>query len=280
MIASPSKKFVKNPIYISYTSLSDFLNCPRAYYFRNIYRDPKTGHRVQIASPYLSLGSTVHDALKWFLDMKGQVGYDQLEQTFRNYWLKYRGKKGGFGSVEEEAGFGKRGLQMIANFFKNASVLGKAAPGLSFPKFHLGENLVLMGNLDYAEILPEGSLHVVDFKTGAKDEDDSLQLYIYGILAESNLERQVSAASFWYLDRDDKPRPVVLDALEPKLKWIQEKAFEIKQAIEKGQWVCVKKDPPAGGCRDCRDFERILGGEGEFQFFDERYKKDIYFLAG
>lgn len=280
MILKPKTKFIKNPIYLSYTSLKDFLKCPNSYYLKNIYRDPKSGFRIQIASPYLTLGSTVHDSVKWYLDIKAQASKDALMQKFRNFWLKYRGKRGGFSTLEEEGNFGTRGLKMLDNFLNNAHRLEKSAPSVTFPKFHLVEDIVLIGNFDFVGERDDGTLHVVDFKTGANDEQDSLQLYIYAILAEVNLGKEVSAASFWYLDRDDEPRQIVLDPLEGKLKWLSEKAKELKTALQKNEWVCIKSPAPSGAglCRDCRDHQAILDNKGEFQFSDYRYKKDIYFL--
>ncbi|MDD5415472.1 MAG: PD-(D/E)XK nuclease family protein [Candidatus Daviesbacteria bacterium] len=274
MIPKQEYKFIKDALWVSYTALKDFLKCPNAYYLKNIYKDPKTGFRLQIASPYLSLGSVVHDSARWLLDLQGQVTKDQLEQKFRNLWLKYRGKRGGFSSKKEEGDFGRRGLEMIGNFYKNWKVLGKAAPQVAFPKYQLTDNVILIGNFDFVEERPDGSLHIVDFKTGATDEDDSLQLYIYAILAEANFGKPVTRASFWYLDREDTPREIVLDPLEPKLDWLKGKVLELKKAIEKGNWVCIKKEL----CRDCRDYQAIINGKGEFQFSDFRYKKDIYYL--
>ena len=282
-----SKKYIQNPIYISYTSLKDFLKCPRSYYLKDLYKDPKTSFRLQVASPYLSLGSVVHDSVKWFLDEEparnasaSVAGGEKptLEQTiekFRNFWLKFRKKRGGFSSDEEEGNFGRRGLQMIENFVKNWQVLEKAVPVVTFPKYNLVDNIVLIGNFDYIGQFEDGSLHVVDFKTGAKDIDDTLQLYIYAILAESNLGKEVSNAGFWYLDRDDGPKDIVLDPLPAKLDWLAEKAKELKKALEKAEWVCIKGDQL---CRDCRDYQVILDGKAEFMFSDYRYKKDIYYL--
>ena len=117
MIAPQQKIFIKDAIFISHTSLSDFLNCPRAYYLKNIYRDKESGYRLQIASPSLSLGSTVHDVIRWYLDMKGQVISDQLLQKYENLWFKYSGKKGGFKSAEDEEVFKDRGREILQNFF-------------------------------------------------------------------------------------------------------------------------------------------------------------------
>lgn len=275
MIAPQPKTFIKDAIFISHTSLSDFLNCPRAYYLKNIYRDKKTGNRLQIASPHLSLGSTVHDVIRWYLDLQGQVVLDQLLIKYDNLWLKYAGKKGGFQTADEEETFKSRGRQILQNFFKNAKNLGRQVKIRDFPKYILEGNLVLSGNLDFIEELPGGSLHVVDFKTGKGDEPSTTQLHIYGILAESNLGKPVTRASFWYLDRDEKPKEVVLDSLEGKLVWLKEKGREVKKAIEEGRWVCIQGEKL---CRDCRDYQAILEGEGEFQFEDFRYKKDVYYL--
>lgn len=273
MINKPQVEYIKNPIFLSYTALSDFLKCPNSYYLKNIYRDPKTGNRIQMANPYLSLGSVVHDSIKWYLDMEGQANEDQLEKKFRNLWLKYIGRRGGFASKEQEAEFGKRGLNMLSNFYKNAKVLEKSAPNLNFPKYNLFEDVILMGNFDFVGEKPDGTLHVVDFKTGTKDEKDATQLYIYAILAEENFKKKVSEASFWYLDRDDTPKPIVLDPLDSHLAWLIEKAKELKEAIKEGNWKCSGR-----GC-DCKAYQAIIDGKGEFQFTDERYHKDIYFLS-
>ncbi|MDP3974115.1 MAG: PD-(D/E)XK nuclease family protein [Candidatus Daviesbacteria bacterium] len=285
MISKPQFKYIKNPIYISYTSLRDFLKCPRSYYLKNIYKN-KDDRRIQVASPYLSLGSTVHDSVKWFLETAEKPALDELIRKYRDLWPKFSGKRGGFSSREEEGNFGKRGLKMLENFYRNWQVLGKKAPEITFPKYNLLDNIVLIGNFDYIGERKDGSLHVVDFKTGANDEDDPTQLYIYSILAEVNFEKSVSAAGFWYLDREDQPRDIVLDPLEPKLDWLKEKAKELKKTIELGEWTCVKNDAPDVGsspkngalCRDCKDYQAIIDGKGEFQFTDYRYKKDVYYL--
>ncbi len=275
MITKPKFEYIKNPIFISYTSLSDFLKCPRSYFLKNLYRSPKTGNRIQMASPYLTLGSTVHDSVKWYLDMKGQVTKKQLEEKFRNLWLKFRGKKGGFETRAQEAEFGKRGLKMLDNFFTNAQNLEKITHQADFPKLNLFEDVILMGNFDFVGEKADGSLHVIDFKTGVTDEKDPMQLYIYAILAEANLGKSVSSASFWYLDRDDKPREIVLDPLEPKLEWLKEKGKLLKQAINEGVWACKDGEEM---CHECKIYTAIISGKGEFQFLDFRYKKDVYYL--
>lgn len=275
MIPKQEQKFIKDAIFISNTSLNDFLNCPRSYYLKNVYRNPETGYRIQVASPYISLGATTHDAIKWFLENQDNPSFLAINDQFRNFWWKYHGKRGGFTSKDEEALFGRRGLKMLENFLKNYKNLDKMVKFAKFPKYPLGENVILTGNLDYVGELSDGSLHVIDFKTGTKDEDSPLQLYIYAILAESYYEKDVKKISFWYLDRDEQPKEAVLEPLDKTLDWLQDKAKEIKQALEEDNWVCKNGDEL---CRDCKDYQAILDGKGEFMFSDHTYKKDVYYL--
>lgn len=267
--------FIKDAVFLSYTSLNDFAKCPHAYYLKNVYRDPRHGYKLQLASPYLTLGATVHDTIKWYLESFERPTKEQTIKQFRNLWQKYRGKRGGFVSLEDEANFGRRGLSMLDNFLQNVGSLGKSAPPVSFPKHIVVDNIVLTGNMDYVEELPDGTLHIIDFKTGSKDEDDPQQLYLYAILAEDYYDKKVSKISFWYLDRDDKPKVATLDPLEKTLSWLVNKGLEIKQALTVNDWQCSH---PTSPCRDCVDYQAIIAGKGEFLFTDYTYKKEVYFL--
>lgn len=233
--------------------------------------------RIQIVSPYLTLGATVHETIKWYLTNPVKPGKKETLDKFRNYWRKYRLQRGGFASLEEEISFGQRGLKMLENFLANADCLEPCAPFIKFPKFNLVENVILTGNFDFVGECSDESLHIVDFKTGSKDEEDTIQLYIYAILAESNFQKKVSKVSFWYLDRDDKPKEAVLDELEPKLEWLKQKGLEMKKAIEEKKWVCIKSSS-GSLCRDCRDYQAILDGKGKFLYDDGDFNKKIYFL--
>lgn len=277
MIAKQKQGYIKDALFISYTGLRDFLKCPRAYYLKNRYRDPKTGFRLQIASGSMTLGSLVHDAIKWYLQTGRVAGKEDVVKKFRNHWLKYKGKKGGFHSREEEGDFGRRGLQMLDSFLKHAAFLEPNIPAYNFLKFYFNDKdkIILNGKVDFIGELPDGTAHVLDFKTGAKDEEDSTQLHTYAILAESNFQKRVSKISYWYLDRDTSSKEAVLDCLEEKLEWLKSKTLEIKKAIEEDNWICKEGDRL---CNDCRNYQAIIDGKGEFQFSDEEFKKDIYYL--
>lgn len=276
MVPRKQSKFIKDAIFLSNTSLNDFLSCPRAYYLKNIYRDPRNNYRIQIASPYLALGATVHDVIKWYLTSEDVPTFEATKQKFNDLWGKYHGKRGGFTLGQDEADFVNRGIKILENFVKNAKRLEKLAPPAHFPKYPLLPDVILTGNMDFVGFLPDGSLHVVDFKTGSKDEESPLQLYIYAILSENYYGKPVKRASFWYLDREDSPKEAILGSVEQNLQWLIDKSKQVKEAWERNHWECVKGEDM---CRDCRDYQAVLDGKGEFMYTDHSFKKEVYFLT-
>src|SRR3990167_6170588 len=66
------KVFIKEPmpgdkytaVWVSHSSITDFVNCPRAYFLNNIYRDPVTGHKITVISPPLALGQAIHEVIE------------------------------------------------------------------------------------------------------------------------------------------------------------------------------------------------------------------------
>jgi ATP-dependent helicase/DNAse subunit B len=258
--------------------MGDFLKCPRAYYLKNIYKDPKTGRKVGTVSPALSLGSAVHEVVEGLAKYKAEerLLVPILEQ-FEKVWEKYKGKKGGFVDSDEEQGVKERGIEMIKRVKDNIkpllekTVKIKESKNGMPPNFFLSEeeNIILCGKIDWLQYVPEDdSIHVIDFKTGKNDEnEDSLQLPIYELLLKNLQKRKVSGASYWYLDRDDVPKPVSLIKVEEAFDKVFFVAKQVKDMREKAQkegkevFKCPNGEK---GCFACRDFEKILKGEAEY----------------
>lgn len=202
--------FNPNTIWISHTSLNDFEKCKQLYFLRNLYRDTKYGNgfRIQVASPYLSLGEAVHDAIENFV-----TRYDTLQRTKDNLMYEYKrgwslkpGRIGGFKDDSSEKEFKERGEAMLERFLKNEHYSKGKPIQVNFPKLALigQDDAVLVGNFDWLEETEDG-LHILDFKTGKEESENSLQLPIYALLAEYNLKKPVKKVSYWYLDRDAEP---------------------------------------------------------------------------
>ncbi len=266
--------------WLSHSSITDYLKCPRAYYLKNIYRDPKNNHKVTIMQPSLALGQTVHTVIESLsiLPIEERL-QESLLRKFEKAWMDVSGKKGGFSTNEEEEKYKTRGRDMMERIMKNPGPIAKKAIKIrqELPYFWLSEeqNIILCGKLDWLEYMEEvDSIRIIDFKTGKFDEDpDSLQLPIYTLLATHCQSKKVYGAQYWYLNRDMEPVDVVLPSVEDAMKRLMEIARTITLARKLGRFVCSHKD----GCAACRPYELIVSEKAQFIGVGG-YNQDIYIL--
>lgn len=267
-------------IWISHTSITDYLQCPRAYFLKNVYKDPRTGHKIQIMNPSLALGQAVHEVIESLSSLPTDTRLDEsLIQKFDRVWEKVAGEKGGFKGIEEEHKFKERGKAMLRRVMEKPGPIAKLAVKIQqdLPHYWISEeeNIVLCGKVDWLEYNRDSdSVHIIDFKTGKKKEDeDSLQLPIYHLLVHHCQKRPVTQASYWYLETDDDLTEKVL----PELKDAHSKVIEIGRRIKLARKL-DKFDCPDGhdGCVYCRSMEKVLKGEGKL--VDANTQRDIYIL--
>lgn len=264
-------------LWLSHSSIGDYLKCPRLYFLKNIYKDPKTGHKISLMTPPLALGQIVHETIDSLSTLPAEERFtDSLEQKFSELWPRIAGEKGGFKNSEEEEKFKKRGLDMVKRIGKNPTPLKKKAIKLKeeLPWYWLSEEdeIILCGKIDWI-IYDEktDSIHILDFKTGVNEEmESSLQLPIYTLLAANCQGRKTNGASYWYLDRDDKPKKVKL----PKLTEANEKVLSIAKKIKLARTL-RRMECKQNGCKWCIPMERIYRGEGKFIGLSN-YNQDIY----
>lgn len=257
-------------VWVSHSSMGDFEKCPRLYYLRSMYKNPKSGKKVSTVAPVLTLGVAVHEVLEGLGEFKAEERLQRdLLAWFRKVWEKSSGKLGGFVSAEQEAEFKERGERMIQTVIKDPRFLGnkiiKLPRNTMNPNFYLSEddNIILNGLIDWIEYLPDtDSLHIVDFKTGKKEESEgSLQLPIYMLLCNALQKRKVTKASYWYLETDVMSEKV-LPTLEESFKKVYAKAKSVKDARDRAAvagikevFVCPKGE---GGCMHCKQMEAVV----------------------
>ncbi|KKW08184.1 MAG: hypothetical protein UY44_C0016G0009 [Candidatus Kaiserbacteria bacterium GW2011_GWA2_49_19] len=278
-------------VWVSHSSMGDFLKCPRAYFLHNVYKNPKTGKKINIINPALALGQIVHEIMEGLANFKAEERFNRpLLGDFDKAWEKVSGKRGGFKSMAEEEGAKARGRSMIERVMKNPGPLKnktvriRAGVNDMPPNFYLSEadNIILCGKIDWLEYLPaqagvreHDAVRLLDFKTGKHDESgESLQLPIYHLLLKNCQNRPLAGAAYWYLDRDDVPTPVELSDLEAGRAAVLEVARKVKAAREKKEFLCPRGEK---GCFACEPFEKILRGEAEFIGTGE-YNQDIYII--
>lgn len=264
-------------VWVSNSSINDFISCPRLYYLRNVYRDPMTHHKINIISPSLALGSTVHEVLESLSILPvGKRLQESLLKRFDISWQRVTGKSGGFRSPEEEEVFKEKGSQMLSRVMENPGPLHNKAVKIKkeLPNYYLSEedNIVLCGKIDWLEYIPgDDSVHIIDFKTGKHDESaESLQLPIYSLLVHNLQQRKVSKASYWYLDRENAPTQVQLPDLNEAYEKVLHIAKQVKKTRLVGEYKCLRN-----GCYACKPFEKILQRDAEFVGVGT-YQQDLY----
>ena len=267
--------------WVSHSSINDFLQCPRAYYLKNIYKDPQTNHKVQIMAPALALGQAVHEVLESLSTIPTDSRFKQsLMEKFDKVWKNVRGIKGGFLSDDIEQQYKKRGEEMIRRVMSNPGPVARLAVKIQedLPYFYLSENdnIILCGKIDWLEYLPDtDSVHIVDFKTSQREEKKaSLQLPIYHLLVHHCQKRKVDKLSYWYLGLNDDLTEKNLPDLETAYDEILSIAKKIKLARSLNHFKCPQGDK---GCYACKPFEKILRGEAH-HVGTGGFNRDIYIL--
>lgn len=268
-------------VWVSHSSISDFLNCPRAYYLRNIYKDPESKRKISLISPPLALGQAVHEVLESLSVLPTADRFaEPLPEKFRQAWQKISGERGGFRDEKEETKYRQRGEAMIARVAANPGPLERLAVKINqdLPHYWLSEEdeIILCGKIDWLEYLQEeNEVHIIDFKTGRGTEDESsLQLLIYHLLAANCQSRAVAKASYWYLDRDDAPSEQALPDLDEAKGKVLKIAKRVKLMRQLGKFDC-----PEGplGCRHCQPYEKILAGKAKLVGTND-FGQNVYVL--
>ena len=140
--------------WVSHTSLSDFKKCPRCYYLKNVYKDPKTGHKIQVMSPPLALGQAVHSVIESLSILPVNKRFDiPLLEKYEQAWENVSGKKGGFRTSDSEYRYKERGAMMLRRVMTNPGPLARLAVKMAqeLPFYWLSEqdNIILCGKVDW-----------------------------------------------------------------------------------------------------------------------------------
>ncbi len=264
--------------WVSHTSISDFLTCPRAYYLKNIYKNPKTGNKMQIISPPLALGQVVHEIIESLSEIEVKKRFiEPLSLKLDKLWPNISGEKGGFLNKKIEAEYKNRAETMLSRITTNPGPLTKLAVkiNMDLPYYWLSEDeeIILCGKIDWLEYIEDiDSVHIIDFKTGRSNEKkDSLQLPIYYLLAKNCQKRDVIKSSYWYLDRDEGMVENKLPDYQSSSLKLLEIARKIKVARKLNHFNCPLKT----GCYACLPFENVLKGKAKL-VGKNSFGQDIY----
>jgi CRISPR/Cas system-associated exonuclease Cas4 (RecB family) len=177
--------------------LNMFDTCGQQYKFTYIDHLDK---EMKQPKPYLTMGAHVHNALHDFyaqLEPEDRT-YERLEQLLRKRW---RENRQGFSSIDDEKKWGIKALQMLKLYHHRTNVAETPVLLEDYYDAQISEDVKLLGRIDRADKLEDGSLHVIDYKTGKYDEESvgNLQLQLYAIIVSANKKEPVTKASYLYL---------------------------------------------------------------------------------
>ncbi len=150
--------------------------------------------------PADTAGSLVHNVL---CDFFGKLPLDERDRErliamFEERWAALSPRYLRMSGVDE---LHDRNLTGLQEFAKREDLGAEPFQVEAYVQVQIAPEVTLFGRMDRIDEEPDGTLHIIDYKTGSHPGDvDASQLQLYAIMIESKLERTVSRASFWYLD--------------------------------------------------------------------------------
>lgn len=218
--------------------LAVFQECHRRYYYQYVIKVPRPRHAAQ------SMGISLHGALE---DLQAAGGASAAGISGALAFLQSRWEKEGYASAAEEAAAQEQAAAMLKGYLERFGD-GTGKPVLLEEKLQAShQNVTLLGIVDRVDRLPDGSLEVIDYKSGRpRDPGPAVkqQLAVYRHLVASRLGGPV-ATSLHYLVSQDR-QTISL----PEAEWHAwlDRAADTARAIEREETF----DPAVGpACRTC-----------------------------
>lgn len=249
------------PEQFSFSQLAAFSNCPLQYKFAFILKIPAPEDK-----PSLIFGRVMHSVLFDFLsplisgrqvlqtslfgaEKDSPLNKNRLMAIFKERW-----QSDGYDTKEQREEFlakGKKSLELFWQYWQGLENREILFLEKRFSFKISGE--IMKGAIDRVDILSDGRLEVVDYKTGNPKEkldyEARRQLILYQLFLEEFLGREIARLSYYYLENGSVASFEASEKEKEKLR--QEIGKEI-EAIKKGQF------PPKPGemCKFC-DFKGI-----------------------
>lgn len=244
----------KTPVLnLSPSGIATFRQCKLQYKFRYV---DKLGDQYGKPRPYYTMANhvhaTLHDLLSLVAAQNRTVGTARM--LLNKNWRRYRI---GFRDKADEKRWAQKALAEVTRFVEEQDVT--IAPMMLERQIEeqVTPGLVLRGKVDRVDKQPDGSLHVIDYKTGAMPENvDWTQLRLYALILSRSTAYNVSKLSYFYLlSGMTETRRLDKRALE-ETSW---ELLRVAAEIRKERYYSPCPGPACAGC----DFAVICPAKDE-----------------
>lgn len=235
-----SEKYVKLSVaYLSYSQIETFETCPLHYKLGYLLKIPT------LPSGALTFGTIMHDTLRdvyqnKILNPAEEINITRAFELYDAHWSSI-----GFDSKPHEKLMRETGRKMLSAFITDDYNQTQQVLKLEEPfVFKLTSKLKVGGRIDRVQRLADGTLEIIDYKTGKLPPErelrtgiKGLQLSIYALAATEVFGEKLENVilSFYYLESGEKIR---MRRTSEDLIKAKEKILTVQAAIEKSDFTC------------------------------------------
>ena len=233
--------------YLSYSQIDTFRICPLHYKLKYILKVPTP------VTAAISFGSSIHKTMKDVYEsaMSGEkVTEKKILSIYESSW-----QKEGYTSKNYEKKMYERGEKYLVDYLKTSFDKRVLPEALEMPftvplprRKSTTRPLRIGGKIDRVDVLSDGTVEIVDYKTGAKvptqaQADNDLQLTFYAIAATSIAEKPLGVKadkiklSLYFFEEQ---RKVSTTRTKEELDRAIAEIFEWRDKIEKSEFTCSK----------------------------------------
>jgi DNA helicase-2/ATP-dependent DNA helicase PcrA len=230
--------------YLSFSQIETFKTCPLHYKLKYIYKVPTPTSASQ------SFGISIHATFNEFYKniQEGKKPTEKLiNEIFERNWVGE-----GYTGKTHEKKFFEKGKVYLSGYLKYGFDKKIIPVSLEQP-FTIPLNggktlkpLKIGGKIDRVDLLPDGTIEIIDYKTGAtipsqKEVDENLQLSFYALAATTiptqpfGVKPDKIKLSLYFLDDQEKISTV---RMAEQLKEATEEIFKVRNEIEKSDFKC------------------------------------------
>ncbi len=248
------------PSRFSFSQIEAYANCPLQYKFNFILKIPV------IAKDQFIFGRVMHNVLKDFFkstvkdsasqaDLFGnsvsapKPSLKDLMKIFDENWIN-----DGYETKEKREEYKKKAKKILNNFYESLETEGW--PNVLFLEKVFSLPIAIYyfrGAIDRVDELSDGSLEIVDYKTGTPKDKLSYahkkQLILYKLAAEEMFGKKASKLTFHYLENNAK---ISFEASDKEVEKLQKDINDIIEKMKTGDFT----PNPGPLCAYC-DFRNI-----------------------